>query len=119
MGFKIIAGEYKDEGWRAECVGDSIWVERFKSFFKRETVKLNPLIQSVELVTEENKTSFVGKAGLGLVGAVALGPLGAIAGLLAGGNSKEVCFMCTLKDGKKFMAIADSKTYQKFLALTM
>lgn len=119
MGFKIIAGDYKD--WTDFTTGGKLELlqPKPKLFGKNETVKLSEEIASVEIVTEENKTSFVGKAGLGLVGAVALGPLGAIAGILAGGNSKEVCFMCTLKDGKKFMAIADNKTYQKFITFTM
>ena len=75
-----------------------------------------PAIESVELVTEENQKKFVGSAGWGLVGLATLGPLGGLAGVLAGGNKKEVCFACKLKDGRNFLATADSRTYQAFLA---
>ncbi len=36
-----------------------------------------------------------------------------------GGNRKNVCAMCELKDGRKFLAVMDSKIFQQMLALTM
>lgn len=80
-------------------------------------------IQRVEILTEENKKKIFGSAGWGLTGAVLgsliAGPVGlaaGIAGILKGGNKKEICFACFLRDGRKFMAIADNKTYQTILA---
>ena len=49
-------------------------------------------------------------------GLVALGPLGAIGGMLLGGNKKEVSFTAELDDGRKFMAVTDSKTWRKIAA---
>ncbi len=57
-----------------------------------------------------------GTAGWGFVGLVALGPLGAIGGMLLGGNKKEVSFTAELDDGRKFMAVTDSKTWRKIAA---
>jgi len=74
------------------------------------------MVEKVELVTEENKKSLVGAAGWAAAGTLLLGPLGLIAGALIGGNKKEVTFVCYLKEGKKFMAVADIKIYQKLLA---
>jgi len=48
--------------------------------------------------------------------AVLLGPLGAIGGILVGGNKKEAAFSCYMKDGKKFMATTDGKTWKKIMA---
>jgi len=73
-------------------------------------------VESVELVTEENKKKFVGAGGWGLVGVLTLGPLGALAGILTGGNQTEVCFAVRSKNGKKFLAKGDLKLYQKLLA---
>lgn len=73
-------------------------------------------IESVELVTEENKKKFMGSAGWGVIGGLALGPVGALAGILVGGNKKEVCFAVTCKNGNKFLAKADPKLYQQFVA---
>jgi hypothetical protein len=80
---------------------------------------LEGLIASVETVTEENKTKIAGKLGWGTAGMVAFGPVGALAGLILGGRRKEVCFACYLKDGRKFLAIADAEIYQKFVAAAM
>jgi hypothetical protein len=44
------------------------------------------------LVTEENKKKFLSSAGWGLVGGALLGPVGLVAGALAGGNRKEISF---------------------------
>ncbi len=55
-------------------------------------------------------------AGWGFVGLVALGPLGAIGGMLLGGNKKEVSFTAELDVGRKFVAVTDSKTWRKIAA---
>ncbi len=55
-------------------------------------------------------------AGWGFVGLVALGPLGAIGGMLPGGNKKQVSFTAELDDGRKFMAVTDSKARRKIAA---
>jgi hypothetical protein len=41
-----------------------------------------------------------------------------LAGLLAGGRGKDVTFVCKLKDGRKFLATAPSKTYTELQAVT-
>jgi len=40
-----------------------------------------------------------------------------LAGLLLGGKGKEITFVAVLKDGKKMLATADSKTFTKLQAL--
>ena len=61
--------------------------------------------------TEENVKRLVGTIGWGAVGAALLGPVGLLAGLLAGGRGKSVTFVCKLKDGRRFLASAPSKVY--------
>lgn len=116
MAFKIIAGDFPESTAYSSMLGTRIisW-----GWGKNKTLDLNGQVERVELVTEESKKKFLGSAGWGLVGGLALGPLGLLAGVLAGGNKKEVCFACHLKDGRKFMAIADSKTYQEITGLAM
>lgn len=112
--FKVIAGDFPRTSQIAFMLGEATlsW-----GFGKDKTVNLKNNISKVEQVTEESKKKFIGSAGWGLVGGLALGPLGLIAGALAGGNKKEICFACFLKDGRKFMAISDPKTYQKITRL--
>jgi len=96
----------------------------FKSFGTITLMRSNQLkgiditkdIKNVEIVTEETKKKFIGSAGWGLVGGLALGPLGLIAGVLAGGNKKEILIACELKNGKKFIALVDSKLYKGLLS---
>lgn len=54
--------------------------------------------------------------GLAAIGSLLLGPLGLLAGLLMGGKKKEVTFSVKLKDGRRFLATADSKTFTKMRA---
>ncbi len=93
--------------------------------FKYQEYPLKGQVQRTEIVTEENKKKILGSVGWGTAGLIvgsfvawpfALG--GMIAGVLKGGNRKELCFACYLKDDKKFMAVADAKTYQQITSLT-
>ena len=116
MAFKIISGDFpKSTAYSGSFGARSItW-----GWGKDKTIDLRKQVDSVEIVTEESKKKFMGTAGWGLAGAIALGPLGLIAGALAGGNKKEVCFACHLKDGRKFMAVTDPKTYQEIAGLAL
>jgi len=71
-------------------------------------------ISSCEVVTEENKKRLLGTAGWGAAGAVLLGPVGLLAGLLLGGKGKDVTFVCEFKDGKRILATTDDKTFKLF-----
>lgn len=75
-------------------------------------------IERVELHTEESVKRISGTAGWGLAGLALLGPLGAIGGMLIGGRDKQICFAAYLKDGRKFLAMTDGKTYQNYVAAT-
>lgn len=117
MSFQIIAGDFP-KGTTLEVsptvfgAGGSIILTQ--GFLKR--LKLNGMVERVELVTEENGKSFLETAGWGLAGAAILGPLGLIAGAVAAGKSRTVCFACFLKDGRKFLALADEARYNAICA---
>ena len=113
--FKIVGGDFP-KNTNFQDVFGRIVLTNIEGWSSKETI-LNNNIEKIELMTEEKAKSFLGAAGLGIVGGLVLGPLGALAGVLAGGNKKEICFACYLKDGKKFMAVSDAKTYQKIAAL--
>lgn len=113
----IIAGDFPEKSFIISVFGDiSIHCQTIKNpSFKHNITKD---IKSVEIITEETKKKFLGAAGWGAVGAIALGPLGAIAGVLAGGNKKELLIACELKDGKKFIATVDNKLYKTMLKVS-
>lgn len=119
MSFKVIGGDIPESAIFSEQWSKCYLVLNTKGWFKVDKYLLNDHVASVEIVTEENKKKFMGSAGWGLVGGLALGPLGLLAGVLAGGNKKEVCFACVLEDGRKFIAKSDTKIYQKFVSFAM
>jgi hypothetical protein len=72
-------------------------------------------LASLEIVTEANVKRLGGTIGWGAVGAVALGPVGLLAGLLSGGRKTEVTFLAAFKDGRKFLGTTDAQTYAAIL----
>ena len=73
-------------------------------------------LEEIDIATEDNVKKIGGTAGWGVVGGVLLGPVGLLAGLLAGGRKKEVTFVAKFKDGRKLLATTDSKAYTKIQA---
>ena len=105
---KYIAGDFPEIS-KISC-GQIVW-----GWGDAKCVKLANHIIAADVLTEESKTSILGKAGWGAVGAIALGPLGLLAGVLGGGRSKEICVACELDDGRKFIATASASEYQDLL----
>ena len=78
--------------------------------FAGETIPLTDL-ETVDVASEEAVKKLGGTVGWGVAGAVLLGPVGLLAGLLAGGRKKEVTFVARFRDGRKLLATADNKTF--------
>lgn len=123
--FEILAGDFastKEAGASAQFVGGKFHLsikDQNKKWYeigmKNVTVSADQ-IEALEIATEENLKKMGGAIGWGLVGGIALGGIGAVAGLLAGGRSKEVTFVCKFKDGRKFLGKSDSKTFTNIQA---
>lgn len=73
-------------------------------------------LDAVEPASEESVKKLGGTVGWGVVGATVFGPAGLLAGLLLGGKKTEVTFVARLKDGRKFLASTDSKTFSALRA---
>lgn len=73
-------------------------------------------VDEIAEASEENVKRLGGTVGWGIAGAALLGPVGLLAGLIAGGRGKNVTFICKFGDGKKFLGTTDSKTYTKIVA---
>jgi hypothetical protein len=70
-------------------------------------------LAEVELASEESVKRIGGTVGWGIAGAVVLGPVGLLAGLLLGGKGQDVTFVAKFKDGRRMLATTDSKTFTK------
>ena len=126
MKFQIIAGdfpkhtEYVQNGSKLKILDkSSVWP-------KYDELSLVGKIEKLEVITEENKKKIIGAAGWGVTGLLVGGLIAApvalaagLAGILKGGNRKEITLVCYLKDGKKFMAVADVRIYQQLVALAL
>ena len=118
--FEILAGDFvqtKEAGATAQFVGGTFHLTTKDENKKWYQTGLNKAkikaveIETLEIATDENLKKMGGAIGWGIVGGLALGGIGAIAGLLAGGRSKEVTFVCKFKDGRKFLGKADLKVF--------
>lgn len=120
--FKLHGGDFP-RGTTLTSIGKSVSISipwQSGDGWAGKSISLNKNnITSLETTSEESVKKIIGSAGAGLVGLVALGPLGAAVGVLAGGNRKNVTFLLIIDDGRKMLATADSKVYTKLLALTM
>lgn len=120
--FEILAGDF-EPGQRGQVLAGRTVKESAQGFhmpikgkwFKTEYLP-KAQIEQLEIATEENLKTMGGAIGWGLVGGIALGGIGAIAGLLAGGRSKEVTFVCKFKDGRKVLGKCDSKAFAEIQA---
>jgi len=125
MKFEIIAGDFSKKTDYVEKGSKLRWATIPPNWRQPyEELSLVGNIERLEVVTEENKKKILGAAGWGMTGLVVGGLIAApvaivagLAGILKGGNRKEVTVACHLKDGKKFMAVADVRIYQQLMAL--
>jgi len=83
-----------------------------------DQINLATELAKIDVKTEESAKNIAQTLGWGAAGML-LGPLGMLAGLTLGGNRKNICALCELKDERKFLAVMDSKIYQQLMALTM
>lgn len=111
--FEILAGDFT-KGGNAQFISDT-FILPVPGEWGRIDIKTSQ-IEELSVATEESLKKMGGAIGWGLVGGVALGGIGALAGLLAGGRKKEVTFICKFKDGRKMMAKADNKIFEKISA---
>lgn len=86
-----------------------------KGMFRHERIKPNQ-IETVEIVTQGNETSVLGKVAWGAAGAVTLGGLGLLAGVIGGGNKSVMTVILRLKDGRSALISGKSKEIHLLMA---
>lgn len=102
----VIAGDYKDKGLTNTRKGLVIAT----GFTKRIPVTKDT-VESYELVDEEQRTKAMSAIGRGMVGSLALGPVGLLAGLSA---KKKGTYLVAIKfkDGKESLIELDDTLYK-------
>lgn len=114
--FKVHAGDFATNRKAMFTSGmfsmpdkDDIWASKMHRYPARE-------VEEIAQASEENVKRIGGTLGWGVAGATLLGPVGLLAGLLAGGRGKDVTFIIHFKDGKKALCTAKSNIYTKMQA---
>ena len=111
---KVHAGDFlKGDG---ELSYGSFTLKTKKHSWMGETISMKRL-SAVEIASEENVKRIGGTIGWGVAGAAILGPVGLLAGLLAGGRGKDITFIAQFSDGRKFLGTTDSKTFTEMKAV--
>lgn len=114
---RIHAGDWGEDtlaGVRKNFAGRAQIIIPRGTFGPEDRYWLDEDVQSVEIITEENKKRVLRTAIWGAAGQILLGPVGLLAGLLIGGKGKDVLFACVFKDGKKILATANHKAFRHF-----
>lgn len=117
--FEILAGDFA-KGKNAQFTSDTFILPLLGSGKilipgTRVQIKASQ-IEELSVATEENMKRMGGTIGWGIVGGLALGGIGLLAGILAGGRSKEVTFVCKSKDGRKLFGKCDQKIFTQMQA---
>lgn len=114
--FTIHAGDF-GEKQKGQFAGDTFIMPKPGSWVSKEKYRAGD-VDTLETATEESVKRIGGTVGWGAAGAVLLGPVGLLAGLLAGGRGKDITFIVQFKDGKKALCTAKSKDYTAMQAST-
>ena len=108
--FKYLGGDFPKFS-TAQFTSDTFIINGMKNSYRKNDV------ESVQQVTDQNKKTVLGTAGWGAGGLLLLGPLGAIGGMLIGGNSKKITFAVKFNDGKKLLGECDPKVWAKIMSV--
>ncbi|TCL91850.1 hypothetical protein C8J38_105153 [Rhizobium sp. PP-WC-2G-219] len=117
MGIKVMAGDW---GPGTVCIFEPAF------FGKPDRIRMARVfgpeyaadeVVSIDIVTEQNGTSILKKAGWGLIGSAVLGPVGLLAGVLGGGNRHEKIVAIEFRDGKRALLQCDAKSYGNIMRL--
>lgn len=115
--FKIHAGDFETSKGKGRISKENMLMPpQFNTWTPGETIPLSEL-ETVEEASEESVKRIAGTVGWSIAGAVVLGPVGLLAGLLLGGKGKDVTFVARFKDGRKLLATTDSKTFTRMKAV--
>jgi hypothetical protein len=113
--FKYVDGDFQQGTTTEDSVGKLYILDGGRSENKLEITKES--LKDIEQLTEENRQKWLAKAGWGLAGALAFGPIGVAAGLFLGGKGKKYSVVCTLSDDRSFMAEVSDDIYKKLVAM--
>jgi hypothetical protein len=116
---RVIAGDIDEGDWSVTTWLDTFVISRASTKahpWRGESVDLKQLLKSAETVNQEQVKKLSGTLGWGFLGHLALGPLGAIGGMLIGGNRTQV-LSAELRDNRRFLGSTDFDTWTQLYGI--
>jgi hypothetical protein len=110
---KVLAGDFTGDG---SYSGGRITLRPRDRPSPAHRMVVRDFFESVEVAAQHNVVKVGGAVGWGAAGALLAGPLGLLAGAVLGGRGRDVVFVAVLKDGRRFLAQTDAKTYTQLRA---
>lgn len=107
---KILAGDFLQGN--GEYHGAVLSIESALYPWPGVTISTS-MIRSIEIVGKEENKDISSALLQGAAGSLVMGPLGAVAGFMLGNEYKEVTFLATLKDGRRFLATLDETAFSR------
>ena len=118
---KVIGGDWpkaKVAEIRTTLSGKPKSITLRKGFLRKDRLPVKE-VATVEIVTQQNETSAGGKVAWGTAGALALGPVGLLAGAMIGGNHNLTTLLVRFKDGRAALLQGESKVMMPLYGLTV
>ena len=110
----ILAGDWSGKYASISGLTKPPQITLFHGLIKHDVISFTEIDQ-FDVITEENKKSIAGTLGWGAVGAIALGPLGLLAGVLGGGNKQVRVIAITFNDGRKVLLKGTQKDVEQMM----
>jgi hypothetical protein len=110
---KVLAGDFTGDGSYSD---GRITLRPKEQPSPAHRMVVRDFFASVDVAAQHNVVKVGGAVGWGAAGALVAGPIGLLAGALLGGRGRDVVFVATLKDGRRFLGQTDSKTYTQLRA---
>jgi hypothetical protein len=110
---KVLAGDFTGDGKYSD---GRITLRPREQPSPAHRMVVRDFFASVDVAAQHNVVKVGAAVGWGAAGALVAGPLGLLAGAVLGGRGRDVVFVAVLKDGRKFLAQTDSKTYTQLRA---
>lgn len=93
-------------------IDEGKWIKSYAIFFPKKGLKYRRKIYKVEnvsILTQETSKGVTGTVGGAAVGSFFLGPIGLIAGALAGGNRTKTTLVIECEGGTRIIGTAPAK----------
>ncbi|MGJ0848308.1 hypothetical protein ACR77J_16580 [Tissierella praeacuta] len=105
----VIAGDYKNK-----MVGSTLKCLTIKTGWMQKVEINKSTVEAYEIVDEEQKTKAMSAIGRGMIGSLALGPVGMLAGLSAK-KKKTYLIAIKFKDGKESLIEINDVFYKHLI----